>query len=139
MKAIVDRAVAYRGIGSGRDGTMASDPISMQATTLSRPGLDRDTESASWGGLMGNVTRPRSTTRLSRSDAASPGDAYEIVVGARLGRRWADQFDGFEMIDAGDGTTVLRGAPPDQSTMFGVLGRIRDIGAPLVAVRRVPG
>lgn len=88
---------------------------------------------------MGHATRPRPATRRSESIADSRGEAYEIVVGVRLGRRWADEFDGFEMIDAGDGTTVLRGSPRDQSTLFGVLGRVRDLGAPLVAVRRVPG
>ncbi len=87
---------------------------------------------------MGHATRARRATTLHRSDAAAAGDTYEIVVGVRLGSRWADEFDGFEMIDAGDGTTVLRGAPRDQSTLFGVLDRVRDLGAPLVAVRRVP-
>ena len=88
---------------------------------------------------MGHATRARAATPLSPADAATAGDTYEIVVGVRLGRRWADEFDGFEMIDAGNGTTVLRGAPGDQSTLFGILGRVRDLGAPLVAVRRVPG
>ena len=88
---------------------------------------------------MGHATRAREATPLSPANAATTGDTYEIVVGVRLGRRWADEFDGFEMIDPGDGTTVLRGAPPDQSTLFGVLGRVRDLGAPLLAVRRVPG
>ncbi len=87
---------------------------------------------------MGHATRSGPATKLSGSDAAAPGGSYEIVVGARLGRRWANEFDGFEMVDAGDGTTVLRGAPHDQATLFGVLGRVRDLGAPLVAVRRVP-
>ena len=88
---------------------------------------------------MGHATRARAATPLPGSDTAAPGDTYEIVVGVRLGRRWADAFDGFEMIDAGDGTTLLRGAPPDQSTLFGVLGRVRDLGAPLLAVRRISG
>ncbi len=87
---------------------------------------------------MGDATRPTSATPLSGSDGASPGPTYEIVLGARLGQRWADAFDGFELIDARDGTTVLRGVPRDQSTLFGVLGQGRDLGAPLVAVRRIP-
>ena len=87
---------------------------------------------------MGHATRARAAPPLPGSDAAAPGDTYEIVVGVRLGRRWADAFDGFEMIDAGDGTTLLRGVPHDQSTLFGALGRVRDLGAPLLAVRRVP-
>ena len=87
---------------------------------------------------MGHANRPRPATQLYGSDTAAPGDTYEIVVGVRLGPRWADAFDGFAMIDGGDGTTVLRGAPCDQSALFGVLGRVRDLGAPLLAVRRVP-
>ncbi len=87
---------------------------------------------------MGHATRRPSPTLVAPCEAAAAGVTYEIVVGARLGRRWADVFDGFEMIDAEDGTTVLRGAPRDQSTLFGVLGRVRDLGAPLVAVRRLP-
>ncbi len=88
---------------------------------------------------MGDATRPGSAIPRAGSDGACPEPTYEIVVGARLGRRWADEFDGFQMIDAGDGTTVLRGVARDQPTLFGVLGRVRDLGAPLVAVRRVPG
>jgi hypothetical protein len=87
---------------------------------------------------MSQATRARAATPLPGAGAAARPDTFEIVVGVRLGRRWADEFDGFEMIDAGDGTTVLRGAPPDQSTLFGVLGRVRDLGAPLLAVRRIP-
>ncbi len=86
---------------------------------------------------MGHATRRPSATLVAPCEAAA-GVTYEIVVGARLGRRWADVFDDFEMIDAEDGTTVLRGAPRDQSMLFGVLGRVRDLGAPLVAVRRLP-
>lgn len=88
---------------------------------------------------MGRGIRDRSSNELSPADAATAVHTYEIVVGARLGRRWADAFDGFEMQDGGDGTTVLRGAPHDQSALFGVLGRVRDLGVPLLAVRRVAG
>lgn len=88
---------------------------------------------------MRHAIRTPAASPLPGSDVAAPGDTYEIVVGVRLSRRWADVFDGFVMIDPGDGTTVLRGAPHDQSTLFGALGCVRDLGAPLLAVRRVPG
>jgi hypothetical protein len=61
--------------------------------------------------------------------------ACEIVVGVRLGRRWAGAFEGFELVDRGDGTTALRGEACDQAALFGVLNRIRDLGAPLRSVR----
>lgn len=88
---------------------------------------------------MGNAPRSRSVPRPARPDATPSGETYEIVVGARLGPRWADRFDGFEVVDAGNGMSVLRGPACDQSTLFGALGRVRDLGVPLLAVRRVPG
>lgn len=83
---------------------------------------------------MGNTPR----SRPALPNAAPPDWICEIVVGARLATRWAKQFDGFEVVDAGDGTTVLRGDSCDQSALFGALGRVRDLGVPLLAVRRVP-
>lgn len=67
------------------------------------------------------------------------GERYEIVVGRRLGARSAAAFDGFELIDApGDGT-LLRSSALDQAALHGVLGRIRDLGIPLVSVRVMTG
>lgn len=66
--------------------------------------------------------------------AGTPGRTCEIVVGVRLGRRWAGAFEGFEIVDRGDGTTLLRGGVRDQAALFGVLNRVRDLGAPLMSV-----
>jgi hypothetical protein len=64
---------------------------------------------------------------------------YEIVIGRRLGSRSARQFDGFDLVEVeGDGM-VLRGPIADQAALHGVLGRIRDLGIPLLAVRQVAG
>jgi hypothetical protein len=71
-----------------------------------------------------------------RSESGS-GEQYEIVVGKQLGPRSAVGFVGFELIPIpGDGM-LLRGAVADQSGLFGVLGRLRDLGVPLISVRRV--
>jgi hypothetical protein len=62
---------------------------------------------------------------------------YEIVISRRLGSRSARQFDGFDLVEVeGDGM-VLRGPIADQAALHGVLGRIRDLGIPLLAVRQV--
>ena len=67
----------------------------------------------------------------------SEGDEYEIVIGKRLGSRSARMFDGFEAIAIpGDGMR-LRGRVADQASLHGVLARIRDLGIPLLEVRRV--
>lgn len=67
------------------------------------------------------------------------GERYEIVVGKRLGARSAAAFDGFELIEAPDDGTLLRSSVLDQAALFGVLGRIRDLGIPLVSVRIMTG
>jgi hypothetical protein len=62
---------------------------------------------------------------------------YEIRLKGRLDGRWATWFEGMVLSHADDGTTVLRGAVADQAALHGLLGRVRDLGLPLVAVGRV--
>jgi hypothetical protein len=69
------------------------------------------------------------------ADAAEPG-RYEIRLGGRLDERWAGWFDGMTVADAGDGTTVIRGAVPDQAALHGLLQRVRDLGLSLISVTR---
>jgi hypothetical protein len=63
------------------------------------------------------------------------GSRYEIVLRTRLGTRSARLFEEFEQHEIpGDGV-MLRGRVADQAALHGVLGRIRDLGLSLVAVR----
>lgn len=70
--------------------------------------------------------------------ADAGGGRYEIVVGRRLGTRSAAAFEGFELVSADGEGTRLRGAVEDQAALHGILARIRDLGIPLVSVRRLP-
>jgi hypothetical protein len=65
------------------------------------------------------------------------GAGYEIRLKGRLDGRWAAWFAGMTLSHADDGTTVLRGRVADQAALHGVLGKVRDLGLPLVAVSRV--
>ena len=68
--------------------------------------------------------------------AARQDVRYEIVIGQRLGSRSARAFDGFELVEIpGDGM-LLRGVVADQAALHGTLARIRDLGIPLISVRR---
>ncbi len=64
-------------------------------------------------------------------------DRYEIRIDGHLDRRWAARFDGLALRLEDDGTTVLTGPVTDQAALHGLLGRIRDLGLPLVSVTRL--
>ena len=64
------------------------------------------------------------------------GENYEIRLKGHLEPRWADWFDGLTLTQENDGTTVLRGSVVDQAALHGVLGKVRDLGLPLIAVNR---
>ena len=64
------------------------------------------------------------------------GENYEIRVKGHLNARWADWFDGLTLTQESDGTTVLSGSVMDQAALHGLLGKVRDLGLPLIAVHR---
>lgn len=51
--------------------------------------------------------------------------------------RWADWFGGLTIENQPDGEAVLSGPLSDQSALYGVLNRIRDLGLPLISVNCV--
>jgi hypothetical protein len=63
----------------------------------------------------------------------APGHC-EIRLKGHLDARWAGWFEGLTLARENDGTTVLRGPVADQAALHGLLGRVRDLGLPLVSV-----
>ena len=63
--------------------------------------------------------------------------AYEICVEGRLGSEWSDWFDGLTITNEPRGRMMLSGALPDQAALHGILIKIRNLGLPLLSVRRV--
>ena len=65
---------------------------------------------------------------------------YEIRLQGRLDPRWTASFEGLTLTTSADGTTLLSGPVADQAALHGHLGRLRDLGLPLVSVTQVgPG
>jgi hypothetical protein len=62
---------------------------------------------------------------------------YEIHIEGHLDDQWADWFDGMSITLKEDGTTLLSGPVADQSALYGLLRKVRDLGLILVAVNRV--
>jgi hypothetical protein len=62
---------------------------------------------------------------------------YEIRFRGHLDARRAQMFEGLEMAQGPDGETVLTGPVIDQAALHGILNRIRDLGVPLLSVKRL--
>ena len=77
------------------------------------------------------------TERPAPPGATPAAGSYEIRLEGRLDARWGAWFDGMAVDIGEDGTTVVRGDVADQSALHGLLQRARDLGLPLVSVRRL--
>lgn len=65
---------------------------------------------------------------------------YEIRVAGALGDGWTAWFDGLRVGCGASGQTVIAGPLADQAALHGVLAKVRDLGLPLISVRRLgPG
>ena len=61
---------------------------------------------------------------------------YQIRVKGQLGSQWSGWFDGLTVLPAGEDETILRGRIADQAALHGLIGKVRDLGLPLLAVTR---
>jgi hypothetical protein len=62
---------------------------------------------------------------------------YRIRIRDHLDPSWSVWFDGLVITQADDGTTTLAGPLVDQAALYGLLGRLRDLGATLLSVERL--
>jgi hypothetical protein len=59
---------------------------------------------------------------------------YQITVKEYLEDSWAAWFDGLTISHAPDGATTLEGPIRDQSALYGLIDKARDLGLTLVRV-----
>jgi len=63
---------------------------------------------------------------------------YEITVEGHLDRsHWSRWFEGMQVTVTAEDTTLIAGPVADQAALHGLLAKIRDLGLPLVSVKRV--
>lgn len=78
---------------------------------------------------------------MNETDASSAGynkpELTEIRVQGHLDERWCDWFMGLTITHCENGDTRLTGLVPDQSALYGLLRKIRDLGIPLLSVNRI--
>jgi len=64
---------------------------------------------------------------------------YEIRLEGHLGDEWADRFGAAALVREDGGATRLICSVTDQSALFGILRKVRDLGIPLISVDKIPG
>lgn len=77
------------------------------------------------------------TTSAGPGRGSSDSQSYEIRLQGHLDSRWADRLDGLAFAAQTDGTTTLTGTLADQAALHGLLAIIRDLGVPIVSIRRL--
>jgi hypothetical protein len=75
------------------------------------------------------------TTADTGAELDRPPFLYEIRVKGRLSaEQWSAWFDDLT-VTSDEGGSTLRGRVPDHSALYGLLGRLRDLAVPLLAVK----
>ena len=61
---------------------------------------------------------------------------YQIKVKGTLGNQWSDWFAGMTIESEGS-VTIITGEVLDQPALHGLFVQIRDLGLPLISVKRM--
>lgn len=61
------------------------------------------------------------------------GTHYMIHVRGVLDPTWSHWFDDWTINDAGDGTMLLRGLVQDETALYGIIGKLRDLGLAMIS------
>jgi hypothetical protein len=78
--------------------------------------------------MKGNRRSNRNSNRLA---------TYQIIIQGHLSSQWSDWFEDFTITLDERGQTILVGPISDQAALHGVFKKIRDLGIPLISVRRL--
>jgi len=64
-------------------------------------------------------------------------EVYQIVLQGHLDDAWSEWFAGLTVTRTETGETILTGPVVDQAALHGVLMNVRDLGLPLLALKRI--
>ena len=67
----------------------------------------------------------------------SGGDLYEIFVNEPIDPSWSEWLEDFRIMRTEEKETRLSGRVKDQTALYGLLDRLRDLNLTLILVRRV--
>lgn len=60
-----------------------------------------------------------------------------IHIRGMIDQEWTAWFEGLAIDPQEDATTILQGQIADQSALYGILARLRDLGLELLSVEQV--
>ena len=58
----------------------------------------------------------------------------EILVKGQLDEEWSEWFNGMSITHTDKGQTILSGVVSDQSALYGMISKLRDLGLELVSI-----
>ena len=61
---------------------------------------------------------------------------YQIRIKGHLGPQWTAWFEGMAVTREENGDTLLTGPVVDQAALHGLIKKVRDLGLPLLSVKR---
>jgi hypothetical protein len=73
--------------------------------------------------------------RVMANDLDQPM-VYQIRVKGHLDRRWTEWFGNVTITLEDNGETLLTCPVADQAALYGLLRKVRDLGLPLISVKR---
>jgi hypothetical protein len=76
-------------------------------------------------------------SRPPEGTAPAESARYELRVQGVLEPRWSAWFEGLQVSSDDHGQTTIAGPVADQAALHGLLTKIRDLGLPLLEVRRL--
>lgn len=60
--------------------------------------------------------------------------SVEIRVKGRIDKHWSDWFEGLTVTHTDQDETILTGDVADQSALYGLIAKLRNLGLPIVSV-----
>lgn len=61
----------------------------------------------------------------------------EIHIRGQIDNGWREWFEGLEVCPTAEGMTILRGPLADQSSLYGIIARLRDLGLELRSIEQL--
>ncbi|MEJ2484619.1 MAG: hypothetical protein P8Y68_02685 [Anaerolineales bacterium] len=58
----------------------------------------------------------------------------EICIEGQIDKAWSEWFEGFSVTHTPRNETIITGEVPDQSALYGMITKLRDLGLKLISV-----